>query len=76
MFIKVQSSRLSSRSRRVIKKDLVVRGWIVSLLTCEGKKSFESEEKSSSKERTESRDKNKKKQGEDNKVWFCEECEL
>jgi len=32
--------------------------------------------KSSSKERTESRDKNKKKQGEDNTVWFCEECEL
>ena len=55
MFIKVQSSRLSSRSRRVIKKDLVRRGWVVSHLTCEGKKSFESEEKSSSKERAQAK---------------------
>jgi len=44
MFIKVQSSRLSSRSRKVIKKDLVVRGWVVRWLACEGKKSLENEE--------------------------------
>ena len=38
MFIKVKSSRLSSRSRKVIKKDLVVRGWVARWLACKGKK--------------------------------------